>query len=72
MTTHISKTGKRNRQIYGALSTWKVLKSKTAFSIPSIYHNNNINHTHRGQQPEKKKKHISILTPLDDQSISLI
>ena len=71
MTTHISKTGKRNRQIYGALFTWKVLKSKTAFSIPSIYHNNNINHTHRGQQPEKKK-HISILTPLDDQSISLI
>ena len=57
MTTHISKTGKRNRQIYGVLSKWNVLKSKTAFSIPNIYNNNNnnnnISHTHRGQQPEK-------------------
>lgn len=56
MTTHISKTGKRNGQIYGAPSKWNVLKSKTAFSIPNIYNNNNnnnISHTHRGQQPEK-------------------
>ena len=57
MTTHISKTGKRNRQIYGILSKWNVLKSKTAFSIPNIYYYYyyyyNISHTHRGQQPEK-------------------
>lgn len=59
MTTCISKIGKGNRQIYCTLYKWNVLKSKTAFLLPNTYNNNNINHTHGGQQPEKTYFHFN-------------
>lgn len=69
MTTCLSKTGEKNRQIYSALYKWHVLKSKSLFDYPTFII---IIIQTTLTEANSQKKHISILTPLDDQSISLI